>query len=112
MLPKHAAGRRISLFIFITISSLVLLAAGCKVDVGSPIGASGNSTSGGGTGGNGGSPTLASLAVTPANPSIAQGATQQFTATGTFSDGSKQDLTNSATWTSSSTRSPQSAAAV
>jgi len=92
-----------SLLILITISSLVLLAAGCKVDLGDPAGASGNSTSSGGTGGNGGSPTLASLAVTPANPSIVQGATQQFTATGTFSDGSKQNLTSSATWTSSST---------
>jgi uncharacterized protein YjdB len=29
------------------------------------------------------------------------GGKQQFAATGTYSDGSKQDLTNSATWTSS-----------
>src|SRR6202012_1740451 len=31
------------------------------------------------------------------------GARQQFTATGNYSDGSHQDLTNSATWTSSQT---------
>src|SRR5208283_2109984 len=48
-------------------------------------------------------PTLVSVAVTPANPSIAAGTQQQFTATGTYSDGSKQNLTSSATWTSSAT---------
>src|SRR5262245_41212124 len=47
--------------------------------------------------------TLQSIAVTPANPSIAKGATQQFTATGTFSDNSKQDLTNQVTWASATT---------
>ncbi len=46
-------------------------------------------------------PILVSLSVTPANPSIAAGQTQQFSATGTFSDQSTQDLTSSATWTSS-----------
>ena len=39
--------------------------------------------------------------MTPTNPSIAVGKQQQFTATGTFSDGSKKDLTSSVTWTSS-----------
>jgi len=48
-------------------------------------------------------PALVSIAVTPANPSIAKGQTQQFTATGTYSDSSTQNLTNSATWTSSAT---------
>ena len=48
-----------------------------------------------------GPPVLVSIAVTPANPSIMVGGQQQFTATGTYSDGSRQDLTNSATWTSS-----------
>src|SRR3989441_321433 len=47
--------------------------------------------------------TLTSLAVTPTNPSIVTGGTQQFTATGTFSDGSTQDLTTSVTWASSLT---------
>jgi len=47
--------------------------------------------------------TLVSIAVTPTNPSITKGATQQFTATGHFSDGTTQDLTASATWSSSLT---------
>ena len=47
--------------------------------------------------------TLVSIAVTPANPIIAVGATEQFTATGTFSDGTTQNLTTSATWSSSAT---------
>lgn len=48
-------------------------------------------------------PVLTSIAVTPANPSIAKGVTQQFTATGRYSDGSTQNLTNTATWSSSNT---------
>lgn len=56
----------------------------------------------GGDGGDGGGgATLSSIAVTPANPSIAVGTTQQFTATGTYSDGSTQDITASVTWISS-----------
>src|SRR5262249_5348536 len=43
---------------------------------------------------------LQSIAVTPANPSIAKGSTQQFTATGTFSDASTQNLTSQVTWAS------------
>jgi hypothetical protein len=45
--------------------------------------------------------TLTSIAVTPVNPTNLVGATQQFTATGTYSDGSKQNLTSQAAWTSS-----------
>ena len=47
-----------------------------------------------------GSATLQSIAVTPANPSIAAGLTQQFTATGTYSDNSTADLTGSVSWAS------------
>ena len=47
--------------------------------------------------------TLTSIALTPANPNLLVGATQQFTATGTYSDGSTQNVTSQATWTSSST---------
>ncbi len=47
------------------------------------------------------SATLSSIAVTPANSSIAKGATLQFAATGTFSDGSTQDITHAVTWSSS-----------
>ncbi len=46
-------------------------------------------------------PTLVSIAVTPATPSILIGATQQFTATGTYSDSSTQNITSTVTWTSS-----------
>ena len=53
--------------------------------------------------------TLQSIAVTPANPLIAKGMTEQFTATGTYSDGSTQNLTSQATWTSSSSRLRRSA---
>ncbi len=42
--------------------------------------------------------TLTSIAVTPANPSIQLGATQQFTAIGTYTDGGTQDLTRSIIW--------------
>ncbi len=48
-------------------------------------------------------PSLVSIAVTPTNPSIAPGTTLQFTATGTMSDGSHRDVTNTATWSSSNT---------
>jgi len=47
--------------------------------------------------------TLQSVAVTPATASIAVGAVQQFTATGTYSDGSTANLTTSVTWTSGTT---------
>jgi uncharacterized protein YjdB len=42
-------------------------------------------------------PILTSISVSPTTPSIAVGATQQFAATGTYSDGSTQPVT--ATWT-------------
>lgn len=48
-------------------------------------------------------PALVSIQVTPAYPSVAAGGTQQFTATGTFSDSSTQNLTSTVNWTSSST---------
>ncbi|TAN41335.1 MAG: hypothetical protein EPN25_05020 [Nitrospirae bacterium] len=44
---------------------------------------------------------LVSIAVSPADPSILQGAVQQFAATGTFSDGTSEDITTLVTWTSS-----------
>jgi hypothetical protein len=43
---------------------------------------------------------LVSIAVTPSMPSVPLGVTQQFTATGTFSDTSTADLTSSVAWTS------------
>ena len=66
----------------------------------------------GGSVGSGGGPhpkpaTLQSVTISPSNPTInmtappAAAATQQFTATGHYSDGSSKDLTSSVTWTSS-----------
>lgn len=68
---------------------ICLLASGC----------SGGGSSGGGSSG-GPSLQLISIAVTPANSSLAAGANQQFTATGTYDDASTANLTTAATWTS------------
>jgi hypothetical protein len=46
-------------------------------------------------------PQLLSIAVTPTDPFIGGGEIQQFTATGTYSDGSTQNLTDTVAWTSS-----------
>jgi len=46
-------------------------------------------------------PSLTSIEVTPETASIVIDSTQQFTVTGTYSDGSTADLTESVTWTSS-----------
>jgi trimeric autotransporter adhesin len=46
---------------------------------------------------------LVSITVLPANPSIAQNTSQQFSATGTFTDGSTHNLTAQAAWSSSNT---------
>jgi hypothetical protein len=43
-------------------------------------------------------PTLASIAVTPASPTLTVGATQQFSATGTYSDGSTANVNSKVTW--------------
>jgi hypothetical protein len=48
--------------------------------------------------------TLKSIAVTPANSAIADGATQQFTATGTYSNSGTMNITSGLTWTSSSAK--------
>ena len=49
------------------------------------------------------SAVIDSIAVVPSSPSIAKGLTQQFTANATLSDGSIQDVTAAAAWTSSTT---------
>ncbi len=50
-----------------------------------------------------GNAALQSLQVLPTSASIPKGTTQIFTATAVFTDGSKQDVTTSATWQSSNT---------
>jgi trimeric autotransporter adhesin len=49
------------------------------------------------------SATLVSIEVTPTDPSIACAVPQQFSASGTYSDGSVEDLTPLVTWNSSNT---------
>ena len=46
---------------------------------------------------------LMSISVTPSNPWILDGATQQFTAIGTYSDNTTSDITSDVTWTSDTT---------
>jgi len=47
--------------------------------------------------------TLSSIAILPSNPTINVGATQQFSAKGTYSDQSTLDLTTQASWASANT---------
>jgi len=61
---------------------------------------------GGGGGGSSNTATskvLTSIAIVPEKNNLAIGKTRQFTATGTYSDGSTQDLTGSVTWSSADT---------
>jgi plastocyanin len=45
--------------------------------------------------------SLTSISVTPANSTLGLGATQAYTATGTFSDNSTENITSQVTWASS-----------
>jgi hypothetical protein len=49
-----------------------------------------------------GTGTLTSVAITPLDSSVTLGNTQQFTATGSFNDGTTQDITLTTHWSSSS----------
>lgn len=60
-------------------------------------------SAGSGSGSGGNLPNLTALSVTPTTVSMAMGSTQQFTATGKYSDGSSSDVTSSVQWTSSNT---------
>ena len=44
--------------------------------------------------------TLASIALSPTNPSVSKGLNEQFTATGTYTDGTTANLTTQVTWAS------------
>ncbi|MDQ1252428.1 MAG: Fibronectin type-III protein, partial [Euryarchaeota archaeon] len=46
---------------------------------------------------------LISIEISPVNSTVVLGQTQQFSANGTYSDGSKKDITANATWSSSNT---------
>ena len=49
------------------------------------------------------SATLVSVAVSPTNPTVIAGISEAFDATGTYSDGTTDDITTQVTWTSSVT---------
>ncbi len=49
-------------------------------------------------------PTLSSIGISPVSASIATGQTKQLKVTGTYTDGTTQDLTGTVTWTSSNQR--------
>lgn len=89
-----------------TVNSRSTLRAGLATGMLAVLAALAITACGGGGGGGSGPPpppTLRSISVTPAMPSIPLGGTQQFSATGSYSDGSTQVLTTTATWSSSST---------
>ena len=46
-------------------------------------------------------PALSSITVTPANSTMSSGSTQQFTATGNYSDGTSLNITGQVSWSSS-----------
>jgi uncharacterized protein YjdB len=46
-------------------------------------------------------PTLTTITVTPATPSVVAGDTLQLTATGSYDDGSTKNITGTVTWTTS-----------
>lgn len=58
---------------------------------------------GGGDGSDASTSTLVSIEVVPSDPMVNVGATQQFAATGIYSDGTSRGLTTQVTWTSSNT---------
>src|SRR5207247_1504144 len=99
MCGKSCVGRlavkTVSLFLIVCTISLLSSCGG---------GVSSSTTSGGGP--NVPPPPNASLTflqVTPGNASVAASSTQQFSATGKYSDGSSKDLTSSVLWSSSDT---------
>src|SRR5262244_1475063 len=64
----------------------------------------GQSGSNGGSNSNSGTPvSLSSILITPGAASVQAGSGQQFSATGTFSDGTSKDITGTVQWSSSNT---------
>src|SRR6266567_8237958 len=76
----------------------ILLACVCGVGCGTGSG----STNGSGSGGGNSQPVLGSITVAASQLSIPLNGTQQFTATGSYSNGSGKDLSSLVTWISSS----------
>ncbi len=88
----------------------VVVVSGTKITATTPAGSAGAATVTVTVGGQSASLTsgfsytlaasLMSISVTPANSTLSNGASQQFTATGNYSDGSTQNLTASVVWSS------------
>jgi trimeric autotransporter adhesin len=67
------------------------------------LGCGGGGSGGSSAGNSQTSPTVTSISLTPSGPlALSTGATQQMSASATYSDGSTKDVTTSATWSSSS----------
>ena len=81
--------------VIVVIIVVVAVVAGTSIYVATRGGGGGENQPGGPTA------TLVSIAVTPVNPSIAAGNTEQFAASGTYSDETTQDITTQVTWNSS-----------
>ena len=64
-------------------------------------GSGGSGSGSGGSGGGGGSPTVTAILVNPNSFSVASGQTMQLAADAVYSDGTLQDVTTQATWSSS-----------
>src|SRR5205823_5054271 len=99
MCGKSCVGR-------LAVKTVSLFLIVCTISLLSSCGGGGSSSTTSGGGPNVPPPPTASLTflqVTPGNASVAASSTQQFSATGKYSDGSSRDLTALVTWGSSST---------
>src|SRR3989440_2954365 len=97
---------RKSCFGRLAVKTASLLLIVCTISLLSSCGGGGSSSTTSGSGPNVPPPPTASLTllqVTPGNASVAASSTQQFSATGKYSDGSSKDLTSSVLWSSSDT---------
>ena len=79
----------------------ILLAFAAVLSYSRTVTASGSNSQQTSPTGTGSTSGLTSIMVTPTDPSVAVGANQQFTATGTFSDGHTSNVTKSVKWNSS-----------
>src|SRR5207247_5566729 len=99
MCGKSCVGR-------LAVKTVSLFLIVCTISLLSSCGGGGSSSPTSGSGPNVPPPPTASLTllqVTPGNASVAASSTQQFSATGKYSDGSSKDLTSSVLWSSSDT---------
>ncbi len=86
-------------FKYLFLTFLLAIACAGQTNLSGPVVVSGNTI----IGGVGSLITLSSITVAPPNPVIPSNASQSFTASGLYSDGSSIDLTGLATWSSSNT---------